>query len=73
MRSKSVPRAARWEKQVRVEQHGCLRASAQPSRRMADGSVSSSCGSHTTAAGWWNAPTRFLPLRQVDGRLAADG
>ena len=28
--------------------------------------------STTIAAGWWNAPTRFLPAGQVDAGLAAD-
>ena len=51
MRSKSVPRAARWENRSGSNSTAVFSASAQPSRRMADGSVSSSCGSHTTAAG----------------------
>ena len=49
-----------------------LTTSARPFASSASGSVSSVAGSITVRTGQWKAPTRFLRVRQVDRRLAAD-
>ena len=41
--------------------------SASPLRRSRSSSVASTSTSHSTATGWWNVPTRFLP----SGRFTA--